>query len=175
LKIQKPSNKKVTTKRLYIVAPLLIVFFFTNALYAGSGLDTDSPSGPGNAITILESWQGDFPVSQLDLLPEGQQHLSVGYINDSTTFSAVWNAYNTKEKTPDIDFSNHLVLFVRNTRFYNRISIGRIQVNAGISEVVAMETMSAMPIEGKVAFSMAVIAKKGIYGIRFGNELINIP
>ena len=51
---------------------------------------------------------------------------------------------------PEIDFTVNLVLFARNTQFYNRINIGKVNVSNGVAEVLAMETMSAMPIEDKV-------------------------
>jgi putative lipoprotein len=47
-------------------------------------------------------------------------------------------------------------------------------VNNGIAEVLAMETMSAMPIEDKVAMSMGLISRKGINSIRTAVGLIII-
>ena len=41
-------------------------------------------------------------------------------------------------------------------------------------EIIAMETMSAMPIEDKVAMSMVVVLRKGITGIRAGEEVIPV-
>ena len=73
-----------------------------------------------------------------------------------------------------IDFKTSLVLFTRNTQFYNRIRIGQVNVKNGAVEVLAMETMSAMPIEDKVAMSMVVIARQGITGLQSGDEIIQI-
>ena len=36
----------------------------------------------------------------------------------------------------------------------------------GVAEVLAMETLSAMPIEDKVAMSLAVVPRKGIESIQ---------
>ena len=44
----------------------------------------------------------------------------------------------------------------------------------GVAEVLAMETMSAMPIEDKVAMSLVVIARQGITGIQSGDKIIQI-
>ena len=55
---------------------------------------------------------------------------------------------------------------------YNRIRIGKVNVKNGVAEVLAMETMSAMPIEDKVAMSLAVVGRQGISGIQIGNEVI---
>ena len=64
------------------------------------------------------------------------------------------------------------MFFARNTQFYNRIRIGQINVREGVAEVLAMETMSAMPIEKKVAMSMAVVARQGIKALQTADETI---
>jgi hypothetical protein len=123
---------------------------------------------------ILQSWQGNFPIEALDRLPEDQSTNRVGYIGDAETFAAVWKSFKPGEKLPIIDFSSQLVLFVRNTQFYNRVSIGRVNVSNGLAEVLAMETMSAMPIENKVAMSLAVVPCKGISAVRSEERIIPI-
>ena len=123
---------------------------------------------------ILQSWQGDYPVAQLKLLPEKQRKRAVGFIGDAKTFEGVWKAFRPGEAVPEIDFKINLVLFARNTQFYNRISIGKVNVKNGVAEVLAMETMSAMPIDEKVAMSLVVVARKGITAIQSGDEIIPI-
>jgi acid phosphatase (class A) len=123
---------------------------------------------------ILQSWQGDFPANQLELLPEKQREQTVGYIGGAETFGNVWKAFKPGEAVPEIDFQADLVLFARNTQFYNSIRIGKVKVSNGIAEVLVMETMSAMPIEDKVAISLAVVARQGISGIQIRNEVIPV-
>jgi hypothetical protein len=125
-------------------------------------------------IKILQSWQGNYPSNQLNLLPEGQREQVVGYINDTELFSVIWQHFKPGEDTPAIDFNTHLVLFVRNTMYYNRISIGKITMNNGVLDVLAMETMSAMPIEENVALSLAMIPLKGITAINVGDKKVTI-
>ncbi len=67
-----------------------------------------------------------------------------------------------------------MVLFARNTQFYNRISIGQVNLKGGVVEVLAMETMSAAPIQDKVAMSLVVVPRQGISGIQAGDEVIPI-
>ena len=122
---------------------------------------------------ILQSWQGDYPVTNLRLLPEKQREQAVGFIDDAKTFEDVWKAFKPGEAVPDIDFKSNLILFTRNTQFYNRISIGKVNVKNGVAEVLAMETMSAMPIEDKVAMSLVVVPRQGIAAIQTGDD--NIP
>jgi acid phosphatase (class A) len=117
-------------------------------------------------VEIIQSWQGDYPVAQLNELPEGQRERGAGYIADAKIFESVWKAFKPNETLPEIDFQHNLVLFVRNTQFFNRVRIGKVEVTNGVAEVLAMETMSAMPIEGKVAMSLAVVPRRGIESIR---------
>ena len=123
---------------------------------------------------ILQSWQGDYPVAKLDLLPEKQREQAIGFIADAEIFEAVWGAFESRKALPKIDFNSNLILFARNTRFFNRISIGRVKVTNGVAEVIAMETMSAMPIEDKVAMSLVLVSRKGMTVLKTGGENIVI-
>jgi len=159
---------------------LMTVALFV-ALLAGCGYadkpvaKTTRPAFPLNGdAAILQSWQGDFPVARLESLPADQREQGIGYIGDRDAFESVWRALKPDAPVPDIDFLNHLVLFVRNTQFYNRVSIGKIMVKEGVAKVLAMETMSAMPIEDKVAMSLAVISREGITGLRTGTTVLPI-
>jgi len=123
---------------------------------------------------ILQSWQGDYPADQFQLLPGNQQEQAIGFIGDAKTFAGVWKAFKPGDAVPEIDFKTNLVLFARNTQFYNRISIGKVNAANGVAELLAMETMSAMPIEDKVAMSIVVVARKGITAIQAGDKIIAI-
>ena len=114
---------------------------------------------------ILQSWQGDYPVDKLKLLPENQREQGIGFIDNAETFEGVWEAFKQGEAIPEIDFTTNLVIFVRNTQFFNRTRIGKVNVKSGVAEVLAMETMSAMPIEVKVAMSMVMVPRRGIKSI----------
>ena len=78
------------------------------------------------------------------------------------------------EDVPEIDFKAKLVLFARNTHFYNRISIGQVNVTNGVAEVLAMETISAMPIEDKVAMSLVAVVRQGITAIQSSDKILPI-
>ena len=123
---------------------------------------------------ILQSWQGDFPVTRFDQLPENQRTQGIGFIDDAENFAAVWKAFKPGESVPQIDFKGKMAIFARNTQFYNRIRIGKVNVNNGVAEVLAMETMSAMPVEDKVAMSLVVVVKQGIIAIQSGDGIIPI-
>ena len=131
-------------------------------------------SKAGGKIEILQSWQGDYPVAQLNALPEGQREHGIGYIPDAKAFEDVWTAFKPGESVPEIDFKANLVLFARNKQFFNRVSIGKVQVTNGVAEVVAMETMSARPIEDKVAMSLAVVPRDRIRFLQTGDESIPV-
>jgi len=125
-------------------------------------------------VEIVQMWQGDYPVAQLSELPEAQRDCGIGYIADAETFENVWKAFRPGEPVPETDFKENLVLFARNTQFFNRVRIGKVKVTNGVAEVLAMETLSAMPIEDKVAMSLAVVPRKGIQSIQIGEKSVPI-
>ena len=126
-------------------------------------------------LPILHRWSGNFPVNHLYRLPDGQRKARAGFIREQKTFVLVWQAFKPGEKAPEIDFRKYLVLFSRNVKFYNRTNIFKVTLNDGVAEIFAMETMSAMPIEEKVAMAMAVIPVNGVKYIRTGTGVIPVP
>ncbi len=126
-------------------------------------------------LTILQQWSGDYPVSKLRRLTENLRTSPVGYLSDAETFADVWQAFKPNEKMPEVDFKRNLVIFTRNVDFYNLTSIGMIKLADGVLEIVAMETMSALPIEDKVAMAMAVIPRAGVKFIQAGTSRIPVP
>ena len=113
-------------------------------------------------------------MEELKSLPENQRERAVGFIDNAETFEGVWKVFKPGEVVPGIDFKANLVLFTRNTQFYNRIRIGKVNVTNGVAEVLAMETMSSMPIQDKVAMSLVVVARQGITAIQAGDEVTPI-
>ncbi len=126
-------------------------------------------------LPILQQWRGDYPVSELVRFPENMRTSSVGCIADAETFAGVWQAFKPNEKMPDVDFKTNLVVFSRNTYFYNRTSIGMVKLVDGVLEIVAMETMSALPIEARAAIALAVIPRAGVKFIQAGTSRIPVP
>lgn len=126
----------------------------------------DARTSKPEDLTILESWSGDYPVAKLDLLPAGQQQNRVGYIGDAAVFARIWQDFMPGDVLPDIDFSSNLVVFNRNIAFYNRTRVFKVTLDGGVVEILAMETMSAMPVEDKVSMAMAVVPRAGIKSIR---------
>ena len=137
-------------------------------------MTTDHSQTIDGEAEILQSWHGDYPVAQLNLLPEKQRQQAVGFISDAKTFESVWKAFKPGETVPEIDFKTNFALFARNTQFYNRISIGKVNLKNGVAEVLAVETRSAMPIEDKMAMSSVVVAREGITAIQSGDKTIPV-
>ena len=125
-------------------------------------------------LPLLQQWSGDYPISALENLPEGQRSSAVGYINDSETFAAVWGVFNPDEEPPSINFSEQLVVFSRNITYYNRTSIVKVILEKGVAEIIAIETLTAMPIEDRVAMSIAVIPRQGVHFIQVGDEHVTV-
>ena len=125
-------------------------------------------------VPILTDWWGFYPVAGYNLLPEDQRRLPVGFLDNKEQFSKVWNAFKPSEEVPEVDFSNHLVLFVRNAVYFNRIGIARVLLEDSVAEILAMETRTAFPIEDKAGMALAVISRAGVKYIRAGDELIPV-
>jgi hypothetical protein len=138
----------------------------TNTIDTGKAVPVDIP--------LLDKWSGDYPVSELGRLPEGQQDTAAGYFGDKKTFMPVWQAFMPDEIPPTVDFSKNIIVFTRNVQFYNRTAIFKVELKEGTAEILAMETMSALPIEEKVAIAMAVIPREGVMAIRSGTGNIKV-
>jgi len=125
-------------------------------------------------LPVSRAWSGDYPVAQLDRLPEGQRRSHVGYLGDREAFAAVWKAFKPGEELPDVDFGKNLVVFSRNVAFYNRVNILKVTLKEGVAEILSMETMSAMPVEEKVAMALAEIPREGVRFLKAGDERIPV-
>ena len=132
-------------KKIILFIIILTLVILAGGSYSDTGtlMMADYSQVINGEAKILQSWRGDYPVAQLHLLPEKQREQAVGFIGETKTFEHVWKAFKPGEDVPKIDFTANLVFFARNTRFYNRISIGKVNVKNGVAEVLAMQTMSA--------------------------------
>jgi hypothetical protein len=128
---------------------------------------------PPAELAIAQSWSGDYPVAELRLLPEGQQQSAAGYLGSATEFASVWAAFRPGGAVPAVNFRKQLVVFHRNVNFYNRTGIVRVTLKDGVADVLAAETMSALPVTDKVAMALAVIPRAGVKAIQAGT--VRIP
>ena len=161
-------NKRVITITAIIVCLTGAVFWVAN-----SSRVKEEPLWKTD-IAIGDVWAGDYPVAELARLPEGQRKSRVGYIGDSMVFGDVWDAFKSDQPVPEVDFDNNLVVFARNTEFYNPTRIFKVRGDTGEAEVMCMETMSARPIKDKVSMSMTVIPREGLKAVRSGKASVII-
>jgi len=59
--------------------------------------------GKPKELPILEMWSGDYPVSQLNRLPEGQSTSRVGCFGNVVEFAGVWKAFKPDENSIKTD------------------------------------------------------------------------
>ena len=159
--MQQNSIRQV--QRILILVTLLLSFFF-----AGTGM------GQPRQIKIAAVWSGELPVASLESLPEGQRDSAAGYIGDADTFGTLWRSFSPDKPTPDVDFTTSIVVFARNKEYYNAIRIGAVTLENGTAEIIAMETMSARPIEDMVAISLAAVPRSGIKTLQAGDHRIEV-
>jgi hypothetical protein len=125
-------------------------------------------------LPIVQQWLGDYPCSQLNRLPEEQRTSRIGYLGSPAQFAGIWQSFKPEKVVPEVDFGKHLVVFCRNVTFYNRVAVTEVLLRHGIAEILIMETMSAAPVEDKVAMGMAVIPRAGVKYIEAGMERIPV-
>jgi hypothetical protein len=153
----------------FLLLSAALAFFSSGCATTGTGAMEPTD------VTLLGTWSGDFPVAELGRLPAGQQKTMAGYIGDPETFTPVWQVFQPGKPVPAVDFSRNIIVFSRNVQFYNRTSILKVMMlQGGTAEVLAMETMSAIPIEDKVAMAMGIIPRKGVRAIQAGAEKIDV-
>jgi len=162
------NNARISTwwAASLLMLAALAVFACVRTLSAAEDPPVDLP--------VSRTWSGDYPVAQLDRLPEGQRRSRVGYLGDKEVFAAVWKAFKPGEEVPDVDFDRNLVVFSRNVDFYNRTNILKVTLKGGVAEILAMETMSALPIEEKAAMALAEIPRAGVRFLQAGSERIPV-
>jgi len=147
---------------------MIIIFLF------GCGEKPNTEHSTPVDISILRQWDGDYPVEAIEKLPAKQRDLPVGYFSDQESFNKVWTGFKPDEELPEVNFDENMVVYYRNITYYNRTAIFKVTLNEGVLEVLARETMSAMPIEEKAAMSMVVIPRTGIKFIRSGDQKIEV-
>jgi hypothetical protein len=152
---------------------IVILLLLAAVVYLSAGWAAAGAGDPAE-LPILQKWSGDFPVAQLDRLPQGKSKAGVGYIDDKIFFEGIWEIYKPGEPLPEVDFGTQIVVFYRNVTFYNRTNIVTITLRDGIADIIAIETRSALPIEDKVAMAMVVIQRAGVKFIQAGNERIPV-
>jgi len=86
--------KRISLLLTVLTLVLLVGCSASNYGTAETGKQTTATNGEAE---ILQSWQGDFPVNQLQLLPEKQRQQAVGFIDDAETFGGVWRAFKPGE------------------------------------------------------------------------------
>lgn len=145
--------------------PRRLLASLTLAVIAGCS-NVPGANGPPAELAISQSWSGDYPVAELGRMPAGQRSSRTGYLGSAATFAPVWAAFQPGEALPAVDFRTHLVVFHRNLDFYNRTGIFKVTLRDGVADVLATETMSAIPIGDEVAMAMAVIPRAEVKFIR---------
>ncbi len=153
---------------------LVLAFLLVLSLGACCGLPMEPQEFVTGDLEVIQSWAGDYPTAELHRLPEGQKQGPTGFFDTPAAFSSVWHAFKPGDLVPEVDFKKHLVVFSRNTSFYNHTSIMKVTADHGVVEVMTMSTMSAMPITDKVAMAMAVVPRAGVEVVRSGDQVIPV-
>ena len=152
--------------------PLLFMLFL---LYACTTLSADISTVKDGPVQILGTLNGDLPVSSLKMLPVELQEQPVGYLSSQKQLDVFLQSIQADGTLlPVVDFSSQIILFAKNTVYYNRLSIGQVFREGETLTILAMETRSAMPVTDKVAISLVIIERNGAMFIDAGNTKVTI-
>jgi hypothetical protein len=160
------SLKRILWRAVLVTLVVMAGLPLVGISLAGSDAPVDLP--------VLRKWNGDYPVARLDLLPEHQRRTRVGYLGDAEAFAEVWKAFKPGEGVPEVDFGVKLVVFSRNVDYYNRTAIFKVGLKNGVAEILAMETLSAIPIGDNVAMAMAEVPRAGIRFLQSGQQRVPV-
>jgi hypothetical protein len=170
-KTSQPKKRRVIVRRQFSHKSLWVAALLP-ALAFGCGW-LASRDEKSRDLRILQRWAGDYPLAQLDRLPEGQRLSRVGYLGDAAAFTQVWQAFKPGTPVPTLDFSKNLVVFARNVDLYRRMLIVKVTLTRGVAEIVDVESASEAPLEEKFAIALALISRDGIEFILRGE--VRIP
>ncbi len=160
-------------KKLLLNALLLAVFLVTSTACVPA--EESSTEIVTLQVPILASLGGDFPVAELGSLPDAQRMKPGGFIGSQQQLDAVLEHLHAGGKVlPPVDFSTQRVLYVRNTRFYNRLSIASVTLVDNTLEILSMSTLSAMPIKENVAMSLVVVPRLGAKYLKVAGEKVRL-
>ena len=123
---------------------------------------------PTAPIPISQTWAGDLPVAALNQLPAALRDTGVGFIRDPQVLTSLVQAIRPNPEGIRFDPTREMVVFVRNTAFYNRIRIGSFRLDHGVMEIIALETRAARPITDTVAIALAVVSTEGVRELKTG-------
>ncbi|MBE0502237.1 MAG: hypothetical protein IBX47_12440 [Desulfuromonadales bacterium] len=159
---------KIASRPLFL-ALLLIIFA------ACTGATVNNADVAAIKVPILHALAGDLPVSGLISLPKQQRSKPIGYLASQQQLDEVMRYFQADAALlPAVDFTTQLVLFTRNTVYYNRLSIVSVDLVGETLKVVSVSTLSAMPIQKRIAMSLVVIPRQGAKYLDVAGEKIRI-
>lgn len=160
---------------------LLLAFLFLSAVAFSSEagvkkekLNSNSSAENRDALPILNRWNGDYPISQLDRFKEGHAQLHGGYMGDEVAFASFWKDFKPGTAFPRVNFNENLVVFVRGDASYSQMLIVKVTLKQNIAEIVAAGNRSRSTPEDSIAMALAVIPRAGVKFVRVGNEQIAV-
>jgi hypothetical protein len=160
----------LTKRCIASFAVVWTIFAFSTAVHAQPPIDDHKLRD----LPILQKWRRDFPMVHLNRLPEGQTDVGIGYIGKQAVVASIWKAFKPERARTGDGFQQDCVVYTRNIKFNNRLSIFNITLKGGTITIMAIKTQSALPLEDHAAMAMTAIPRKGIKYIQAGNEHIPV-
>jgi hypothetical protein len=130
--------------------------------------------GDAKMIDVNKAWVGMLPIESVLLLPKVTRDHRIGIIDKEEIWSKIWKAHQPDEKQPKVDFDSQVVVFIKNVRHLNRITLVSAELDDGLLTIRSKQTRSARPIRGRVHCVLIIVQRVGIRQISDGRTKIVI-
>jgi len=158
-----------------MMCPFLRRLLPTIAVFAALALSSALAFAEERELEFAEQWTGEAPTIAFNDVPWYNRTGSIGYINDTKTFAAVWKEIYGSERVPAVDFKKQIVLFIRNTHAVKNIHKASATLdNAGVVTLNWNETSSFKGGETRLRCVLAVVDAGGIKKIKAGSVTIEV-
>ena len=126
-------------------------------------------------IDPVYRWAGRLPAVCADLLPTESRDRRLVCIRDVKAWTRVWQRWQGETTQPRINFSQQVVVIVRNVRYLNRIRFRGATVTNAVLNVETLETRTARPLRDQFYGLILVFDARQISAVSDGEDTIELP
>lgn len=125
-------------------------------------------------LSILNRWDGYYPISQLERLEEWHATPRGGCFFEEAVFASFWQVFKEGKKVPSVDFDKNMVVFVGGDGSSPPMIITKISIKDGIAEVLADRCPPGSTHEEGLPMALAEIPRAAVQLIRIGQQQIAV-
>ena len=122
-------------------------------------------------MNVEQTWSGSYPLSQVRRFDSACR---MSLIRDTHVWDAVWRAFRPRSPLPEVDFSTHRIVVVRNLEFVNPINLRDAEVGDGLLTVTVSEARTARPISDTLHCLLLLVDVRTMVSIRCGEQTMSV-